>query len=234
MKTVFVFAHPDDETFSSGGTILKLTSSNNIVNLICATKGEAGEPGNPPITELKNLGKVREQELKNAAKILGIKKIHFLGLIDGTLHKIKTEKLVNLIFKILQKENPDIVITFDQTGGSNHPDHIAVSKATTLAFEKLLIKTKKHLKLYHTAMPKSNIEKLKKSGLSYNAFGEIKGVEDEHITSKIDIKKHFAKKAKALKQHKTQHQDWERFFKREFTVDLNHEHFKLIKENNIN
>ena len=42
MKALFVFAHPDDETFSSGGTIAKLSKSGVIVKLICATKGEAG------------------------------------------------------------------------------------------------------------------------------------------------------------------------------------------------
>ena len=46
MKFLFVFAHPDDETFSSGGTIAKLSKAGYKVNLITATKGEAGEPGN--------------------------------------------------------------------------------------------------------------------------------------------------------------------------------------------
>jgi len=50
MKFLFVFAHPDDETFSSGGTIAKLTKNKHQVILATATKGEAGEPGNPPIT----------------------------------------------------------------------------------------------------------------------------------------------------------------------------------------
>lgn len=233
MKTLFIFAHPDDETFSSGGTILKLTSNKNIVNLICATKGEAGEPGNPPITDKKNIGKVREQELRRAAKILGISKIHFLGLIDGTLHKINAEKLTKLILPIIKKENPDIVVTFDSTGASNHPDHIAISIAATKAFEKFSKLTKKHVRLYHTAIPKSNLTKLEKAGLSYNAFGKVKGVEDETITTKVNINKQFNKKVKALKQHKTQHQDWERFLKRDFVVDLKNEYFTLIKENDI-
>jgi len=233
MKTLFVFAHPDDETFSSGGTILKLTEKKNIVNLICATKGEAGEPGNPPITDKKYLGKIREKELKNAAKILGISKIHFLGLIDGTLHKIKSEKLVKLILPIIKKENPDVVITFDSTGASNHPDHIAISKAATTAFKAYISTSKKEVKLYHTAIPKSNLKKLEKAGMSYNAFGQMKGVDDEIITTKINIKHEFNKKIKALKQHKTQHQDWERFLKRNLAIDLNNEYFTLIQENNI-
>jgi len=233
MKVLFIFAHPDDETFSSGGSISKLTSSKHSVSLICATKGEAGEVGNPPLTDKKNLGKFRENELKNAAKILGITKIHFLGLIDGTLHKINTQKLVAAIFPIIKREQPDVVVTFDSTGASNHPDHIAISQASTAAFDKYLTLTKKYVRLYHPPIPKSSLAKLKKAGLSYNAFGKIKGVEDKSITTRINIKKEFLTKSKALKQHKTQHKDWERFFKRNLVVDLNHEYFTLIKENNL-
>ena len=75
MKVLMVFAHPDDETFSLGGTTKKLTREGHKIILITATKGEAGMLGDPPITTRENLGKVREKELKRAAKITGIKKI---------------------------------------------------------------------------------------------------------------------------------------------------------------
>ncbi len=233
MKTLLIFAHPDDETFSSGGTIAKLTSKGNVVNLITATKGEAGQVGDPPVTDRKHIAKVREQELRNAAKILGISKIHFLGLIDGTLHKVKTEAIVKKVLPILKQEKPDVIITFDSTGASNHPDHIAMSKAATIAFNRYAVSVKKHIRLYHTAIPLSNLKKLEKTGMSYNAFGKMKGVSDELITTKSDISKQFRKKVKALKQHRTQHKDWERFLKREFAVDLNKEYFTLISENEI-
>lgn len=232
MKTLFVFAHPDDETFSSGGTIIKLSLEGDVV-LVCATKGEAGEVGNPPITDKKNLGKVREQELRNAAKILGISRIYFLGLIDGTLDKQSPKKLEKMILPLLQKEKPDMVVTFDETGGSNHPDHKAISSAATQAFKKYMEKANKHVKLYHTAVPRSSLKLLKKAGLSYNAFGKVRGVEDQRITSRVNIKNEFAKKSKALKMHKTQHKDWERFFKRDFVIDIKNEFFTLISENHI-
>ncbi len=231
MKFLFVFAHPDDETFSSGGTIANLTKKKHRVKLITATKGEAGEPGNPPITTRDKVGEIREQELRRAAKILGISQIFFLGFIDGKVRYARNKKLEDKIFSIFKKEKPDVVVTFDKMGGSNHPDHKAVSRATTKTFEKYKEGSKKHVRLYHTAMPRSFIKKFESQGLGYNAFGKVHGVKDHNITTIVNIQDTLKLKIKALKEHKTQHQDWERFLKRADSFNLNYEFFELISEN---
>lgn len=233
MKFIFVFAHPDDETFSSGGTIAKLVSQKHKVNLITATKGEAGEPGNPPITTREKIGEVREQELRRAAKILGISEIFFLGFIDGKLRYARNKKLEQKILSIFKKEKPDVVITFDKTGGSNHPDHKAIGRAATNVFFDYKDLVNKQVRLYHTAMPKSFVKQFEKQGLGYNAFGKVRGVIDKDITTLVNIEKTLDTKIKALKEHKTQHQDWERFLKRIDKNNFHHEFFKLINENEL-
>ena len=233
MKFLFVFAHPDDETFSSGGTIAKLVKGKHQVVLTTATKGEAGEPGNPPITTRDKVGEVREQELRRAAKILGISNIHFLGLIDGTLRYIKNSEIENKILKTIKEESPDAVITFDKDGGSNHPDHKAVSRATTKVFKEYKNLAKKHVRLYHTAMPRSFVKEFEKKGLGYNAFGRVRGVKDNEITTIVNINDTIDTKIKALKEHKTQHQDWERFIKRIKDAKVSNEFFRLVDENDL-
>lgn len=233
MKVVFVFAHPDDESFSSGGTIAKLVQGGVTVKLITATRGEAGSVGNPPLCQLKELGKVREKELRTAAKILGIVEIYFLDFIDGTLKKIPLAKITKKILAILEKEKPDAVITFNIDGGSRHPDHIRISQAATQAFKKYQITAQKHVRLYHTAMPQSLIKKYQKLGFEYRAFGKIPGTPDEEITTAININKTFKTKIKAVMSHQTQHQDWERFLKRSQKLNLKTEYFQLIRENSI-
>lgn len=233
MKAIFSFAHPDDETFSSGGTIAKLVRAGHTVKLICATRGEAGQVGEPPICKKEDLAKVRTKELENAAGILGISEIIFLGLIDGTLHKIVPSQIEKAVLQILQKEQPDMVITFNKTGGSNHPDHKAIGKATTKVFTKYLESVKKHVKLYHTGMPKSYVRIFEKKGLSYNAFGKVKGVSDKELTTRVNISDTFDIKVKALKCHETQAKDWERFLKRTEQIDMKQEFFQLILENSL-
>lgn len=233
MKIIFAFAHPDDETFSSGGTIARLSQEGHEVKLITATYGEAGQVGDPPITTKDKLGEVRKKEQACAAKILGIKEIFFLNLRDGGLREISEENFVNLVLPILEKEKPDMVVTFDKTGGSNHPDHIAMSEAVTKAYFGYQKNNKKHTSLYHTAIPRSYILKYRGTDTEYKAFGQIQGTPDEDITTIVDISDTFDLKIQAFKCHLSQKKDWERLIKRSQFVDTKKEFFQLISENSF-
>ena len=147
--------------------------------------------------------------------------------------KAKNTDIENRILSTIKEENPDVVVTFDKDGGSNHPDHKAVSRATTKVFKEYKSLARKHIRLYHTAMPRSFVKEFEKKGLSYNAFGKVKGVKDNEITTIININDTIDIKIKALKEHKTQHQDWERFIKRIKDAKVSNEFFKLINENNL-
>jgi len=231
MKCLFVFAHPDDESFSSGGTILQLKKHGATIKLITATKGEGGQTNE--ICKKEDLGITREKELRSAARVLGIDQIFFLGFKDGTLINIPKNTIKNKILKILKKEEPDIVVTFDKTGGSNHPDHKTISKAATYAFMEFSKFSKKRVSLYYTAIPQSYLAKYKRSDLEYKVFGEMTGTPDQEITTVIDIKNTYSKKIKALMCHKTQQKDVERYLKRSKLVDLKKEYFKLISESSM-
>ena len=233
MKVIFIFAHPDDETFSSGGTIAKLTKEGIEVKLITATRGEKGLVGDPPVCKKEDLGRVREAELHCAAKILGISQIYFLDYIDGALSKISLLKISRKIQRILKKEKPNIVVTFNEEGGSRHPDHIRISRSATLAFSEYLKTVKKQVRLYYTANPRSLIKKFEKLGLGYAAFGRIQGTPDSEITTIINISDTVRKKIEAGKCHKTQSKDFNRLLKRRSFIKQDREYFKLIRENKI-
>lgn len=234
MKLLLVFAHPDDETFSSSGTIIKLVKQGFEASLIMATRGEAGMLGEPPITTRKNLGKVREKELKQAAKITGISKIFFLDFIDGTLHKISQKRLQKKILPIVKKERPNMVITFEKNGISMHPDHRAISKATTESLLEFMKTAESPTKLYHVCLPSSHVKIHHAAGLKYEHFGKMEGTPDDEITTRVDITKVYSQKKKAMKCHKTQKKDCETLFKRnELISGKKYEHFKLVAENYI-
>lgn len=233
MKAIFVFAHPDDETFATGGTIIKLVESGVEVKLITATRGEAGQFGDLKIKTKEELGKLREKELKNAAKILGISKIYFLDYIDGTLDRIPLKSINKKILPILKDEKPDIVITFYKEGGSKHPDHIKIHKAATLAFKSYLKTAKKHARLYYVVSLRKFIKKLEKANLMHYTFGKVKGVPFTKVTTKVDISDTFDTKIKALKCHQTQKKDWERFIKRVDFKEIKSEYFSLVLENGL-
>lgn len=130
---VCIFAHPDDEAFGPSGTIHKLTKTNDVF-LLCATKGEVGKNSRKSV---KTLGEIRADELRRSAKILGVKKVYFLGFVDGTLSNSLYHKLASKIERHLKRLKPEIVMTAEPRGVSGHIDHITVSMATSFVFTKL-------------------------------------------------------------------------------------------------
>ncbi|HKY69604.1 MAG TPA: PIG-L deacetylase family protein, partial [Gammaproteobacteria bacterium] len=124
-RLVCVFAHPDDEAMGPGGTIAKLAQEAEVY-LICATAGNAGDSA-----DSKALGKLRQEELRAAAKILGVKKVDFLGFDDGQLCNNLYHNLANKIEERVSDYQPETLLTFELNGVTGHLDHIAVSLATS-------------------------------------------------------------------------------------------------------
>lgn len=130
--TLFLsFAHPDDESFLAGGTACRYADSGARVVLACATRGEAGKAGDPPICAAEDLPAVREAELREAASILGIAALHLLGYRDRTLDAAPPDRIREHLVGLIRLERPSVVLTFDPNGANQHPDHVAISRFTS-------------------------------------------------------------------------------------------------------
>jgi N-acetylglucosamine malate deacetylase 2 len=204
-KILAVFAHPDDESFGPGGTLSKYAQEGVEIHLLCATRGEAGQMDERirnkelRMKNDKKIYDIRSEELLQAAKILGIKKVEFLDYIDGTLCNAIYHELADKIIKKIREFKPDIVITEERRGVSGHLDHIAVSMITTFAFQK----TKIAKKLYYHCLSRkvTNIRKLN----YFVYFPE--GYSEQEITTRIDYKTYWDIKKKAMQAHKSQWKD---------------------------
>jgi LmbE family N-acetylglucosaminyl deacetylase len=191
---LLVFAHPDDESFGLAGTILKYTRLGIPVDLICATKGERGLRLDVPANV--DTGTAREAELRCAAAILGIRDIYFLGYIDADLDKAPVDEVTNKVLGIMQKVRPAVIITFGPDGVSRHPDHIAIGKAATAAYEKLPAGDGGPAKLYYLTLPASLVPNADELGIVTRP--------DDEVTTTIDIKGLLDLKIKALSCHRSQ------------------------------
>lgn len=203
-KLLCIFAHPDDESFGPGGTIAKCARSGVEVCLLCTTYGEAGQ--NNKSRKSKPVFKERKKELKKAAEILGIKKVSFLGFLDGEISNHDIGYLTDKIAKKVKKIKPQVLLTFDLAGHYGHLDHIAVSLSTTFAFYKTEKLANGPSKLYYQALPKS-VEKI----LNREGNRLFFGVEDDKIAAAIDIRKTWETKKQAIMAHQTQKADWQKF-----------------------
>ncbi|MBE3554198.1 MAG: bacillithiol biosynthesis deacetylase BshB2 [Thermicanus sp.] len=132
-----VLPHPDDETFGCAGTILLHTKEGIPVTYLCGTKGEMGRNmGKPVFANRETLPKIREQELYEACRVLGIGDLRFLGLRDKTIEFEDPEVIADKIEEVLREIRPFRVITH-YPGQAVHPDHDALGEATIRAIRRL-------------------------------------------------------------------------------------------------
>ena len=237
-RILIVAAHPDDESFMAGGTIAKYIDSGWQVDLVTATRGEEGQRG--PLVQLARakVGDVRQKELENACTVLGIHSITFLGYKDGTLSDRTPGDIEDAVHKKIMELVPDIVITADTTGISNHPDHIKLSYATTYAFQKYAKWIEQELKsqepeeqvfpkLYYACIPASIVAfAIKEKTHLPESFGKPwQGVPDKKVTTVIDISDYSEIKEKALRCHVTQTKDVDRSLSIPGRPLMKHEYF---------
>lgn len=123
---LFLFAHPDDETFIAGGTIAKYAAAGVEIGVICATRGERGKTGD--ICSREDLAGVREAELRDAAQILGIRYLQILSYDDQALASAPPDEIRHTMVAAVRRQRPQIAITFDPNGMNLHVDHIAISR----------------------------------------------------------------------------------------------------------
>jgi LmbE family N-acetylglucosaminyl deacetylase len=136
-----VSAHPDDETLFAGGTLAMYAEKGHRVFILETTRGQGGEVGDPPLTTRENLAAFREQEVRQAARILGVEDIFFLPYIDPCMQingiarriDVSLADFAAAIGEFVQQINPALVITHGSNGEYGHPQHVYTHQATRLA-----------------------------------------------------------------------------------------------------
>src|SRR5258708_9617209 len=106
-NVLVVSAAPDDPDFGSGGTIAKLAKDGARVRYAIVTDGSQG--GEDPKQKDSELVAIRQKEQKAAARVLGVKKVEFLGYKDG--HLSPDLKLRHTIVRFIRRYKPELVIT---------------------------------------------------------------------------------------------------------------------------
>lgn len=161
---LFVHAHPDDETLTTGLTMASYASRGHDVHLLTCTLGEEGEVIPPALAHLgadrdDTLGPWRREELRAAMSVLGVSHA-VLGEdpdrgvasryrdsgMAGTASAEHPKAFVRadlsqaaaMVAAHITAVRPDVVVTYDEQGGYSHPDHIQTHRVTMLALSSLV------------------------------------------------------------------------------------------------
>ncbi|NJL33258.1 MAG: N-acetyl-1-D-myo-inositol-2-amino-2-deoxy-alpha-D-glucopyranoside deacetylase [Chloroflexaceae bacterium] len=175
-----VHAHPDDECFTTGGSLARYSAEGINTVLIIATGGEAGEI---VVEELAtpenyaNLRELRDKELACSVEKLGINVLERLGYHDSgmegteanhhpeSFHMADKDEATARLVALVRKYKPQVLVSYDERGGYGHPDHIACHQITVAAFEAAGDATRypdwgapwTPLKLYYASFPRTKV-----------------------------------------------------------------------------
>jgi LmbE family N-acetylglucosaminyl deacetylase len=239
-RLLVALAHPDDESFGPAGTIVRYASQGVAVHYACATRGEAGHADPKLLEGATSLAELRTRELECAARHLGLTAVHFLGYHDSgmqnapenqnpaCLFQAPLEDVTERITGLIRQIRPQVVLTFDPSGGSLHPDHVKMNQATTRAFqaagepERFPHQFEQGLtpfqpkKLYYTVFPvwwaKAAVRILPLLGQDPAAMGHNKDMdlrrlaeqEEQRVTTRIDISCYLEASERAARCHASQ------------------------------
>ncbi len=120
-RVAAVCAHPDDETFALGAVLSAFAAAGATLSLVCLTHGEESTLGGGG--RAGDLGAVRTSELRAAARVLGIDRPAIHAFPDGGLAETPDDDLLAAVREPLADRRADLVVVFDDTGVTGHPDH---------------------------------------------------------------------------------------------------------------
>jgi LmbE family N-acetylglucosaminyl deacetylase len=226
-----VHAHPDDESSSTGGVLAKYSDEGIRTVVVTCTNGEFGDtpdgvkPGEDGHEE-QTVAEIRLAELREACKYLGVTDLELLGYHDSGMpdweYKDRPDAFCNVpqsevagrIGALIERYRPQVVITYDDQGPYQHPDHLHASRCAQAAVAATGIPDK----LYLTAMRRSDWRKLwdalREAGVEVpdppqideQALRQIEEAE-RRITTNIDILPVLERKRAALLAHASQIRD---------------------------
>ncbi|MBB6352159.1 PIG-L family deacetylase [Nonomuraea muscovyensis] len=220
-----VHAHPDDECLSTGGVLARYAADGVRTVLVTCTNGEQGDgpggvkPGEPGHDDAA-VAERRLAELRESVSVLGIGHLELLGYRDSgmdgweTNHhpdafaNVPVETAAARLGELIEHYRPDVVVTYDETGGSGyfHPDHVQAHRITVAAVEATGVPAK----FYYTAITRSAIKRMfelmRESGADLGDFrpSDDFGTPDEQVTTVVDVAPYVERKLKALMAHESQ------------------------------
>jgi LmbE family N-acetylglucosaminyl deacetylase len=228
-----VHAHPDDEA-SSGGILASYADQGIRVVVVTCTNGEfgdapggikPGQEGHDPAA----VARLRLSELDESVRILGVSSLETLGYHDSGMedwdYKSDPDAFCNVpldvvsgrIGELIAKYRPQVLVTYDDEGGYQHPDHVHASRAAQAAAAATGIPAK----VYLSTMKGSNFRKifdaLREAGVEVPQWDtdteeakerERRSLESEaRITTTVDIRPVLDRKQAALFAHGSQIND---------------------------
>jgi mycothiol S-conjugate amidase len=239
LRLMAVHAHPDDESSKGAATMAKYVADGVDVLVVTCTGGERGSILNPAMDRpevVANIAEIRRREMDRAREILGVRQ-EWLGFVDSGLPEdwepgkplpedcfglLDAEVAAEPLVRLIRRERPHVVLTYDENGGYPHPDHIKTHEISIVAFEAAGDPARypdagepwQPLKLYYfETFHKQRIQALHDAmvaaGIESHYGERLENWKDrpedaDRVTTRVDCGAYFEVRDRALLAHETQ------------------------------
>lgn len=133
-RILYIFPHPDDESFGPGPAISKQRRAGHDVYLLTLTRGEATSQREKYGYSKQDMGEVRYREMQQVADVLDLSEMEVLDLPDGGLDALNPLDLETIVASKIQDVRPDVVVTYPTHGCSGHLDHLVTHAVVKRVF----------------------------------------------------------------------------------------------------
>lgn len=227
---VFFHAHPDDEASQTSGSMARAAAEGSRVVLVYATNGEHGEVPDDLGTG-ETLADRRRNEAMNSAAALGVSRVEWLGYSDsgmtgwdqntaaGSFHGTDPVHAGLKLAAILDREDADIVVGYDDHGGYGHPDHVQVHRVVHEAARLAARRPRVLEATMNRDQVRGFYQLAVASGQADQAFdpdspmddGNPLGTPESEITWQVDVSGFLLQRRRALEAHRSQKTDIDGF-----------------------
>jgi LmbE family N-acetylglucosaminyl deacetylase len=191
-RVLVVMAHPDDVDFGAAGTVAVWTHAGLEVAYCIVTDGEAG--GSDRSVSRSDMAAIRRREQTEAAAVVGVTDLTFLGHPDGRL--APTVDVRRDIARVIRRFRPDRVVAQSPERNwariyASHPDHLAAGEAAICA-------------VYPDARNPFAFPELVDEGLEPHTVPELWIMATDRADRVVDATEFFPLKLAALRSHRSQ------------------------------
>ncbi len=187
-NAMVIMAHPDDAEFLCGGTVAKWAAEGWNITYVVVTGGDKGTHDETMHPE--KLAAIREEEQRQACRVLGVKECLFLGYPDG--FTVDDHELRGTIVRLLRRHRPDVVITWDAYRGTfNHRDHRTIGSVVSDA-------------IYPLVRDRLFYPQDEEDGLGAHQVNEVLLAGTTNADYTVDVTDHWETKVDAIMCHTSQ------------------------------
>jgi LmbE family N-acetylglucosaminyl deacetylase len=134
MKYLYVFPHPDDESFGPAAAMHRQLKQGHEVHLLALTKGGATRQRHKLGLSVKEMGEVRYKEMLAVEQTLGLSSMEVLDLPDSGLKEMDPREIEDVVRKHIEKIKPHILVSYPVHGISGFHDHLIMHYAAKRVF----------------------------------------------------------------------------------------------------